>query len=188
MGASLGDGDVMMEEAEHHNNKSKEVCELLDARKTLTESLAKQPALSFSFGASNTNNDNNCAKPSKKERRVDYLIDCFWDSVTSELRLVCGSALGDVYYFQVAVQTGLGTIAFLPGREKVQLKGILPNGHSAVVRSIEHSDVSSYITCGEDGKLCLWSPGANNHSPLHMHKTNQVRANKTSMSRRFKPY
>jgi hypothetical protein len=180
--------DVMMEEAD---NKSKEVYALHDARKWLTESLLQQPSPSSSSSSNSSSNN-------AKNRKVDYLIDCYWDSAKSELRLMGGSALGEVYLFQVAVQTGMGTVEFAREREKVQVKGFLPNGHSAVVRSIDHSHVSTYMTCGEDGKLCLWSPDSGgNSTTMHRHSHQQIShnhqarraANKTSMSsRRFKPY
>uniref|UniRef100_A0A7S3E2S6 Uncharacterized protein n=1 Tax=Chloropicon laureae TaxID=464258 RepID=A0A7S3E2S6_9CHLO len=135
-GEGDGDGDVAMGESD-------DLYQLLDARKTLTDCLRR-------------------SQVTQRGTKVDYLIDCHWDASASELRLVGGSVEGGVYIFQLASvdRAASGQAVTFLSPDRIQCRGALCGGHSAVVRSLDSSCSPGYATCGEDGQLCLWQPGA----------------------------
>ena len=74
---------------------------------------------------------------------VDYLVEAYWHG--DELRLLGGSRTGD------SVVVGLQT----NGAANVQ--HVLRGGHRGVVRAWTQTSPTTWITAGEDARLCEWS-------------------------------
>lgn len=76
--------------------------------------------------------------------RVDYLVDCIWDSTSNQLLLLAGSASGDASVFQVG-EIDISPVYHLGG------------GHQGVVRAWGRLSSSTFLTAGEDARLCEWN-------------------------------
>ncbi|QDZ22656.1 WD40 repeat domain-containing protein [Chloropicon primus] len=130
--------DVTMGESEEES----EVSSMRDARKNLTESLSR-------------------SAPSAK---IDYLVDCHWDTSSAELRLCGGNTSGQLFLFQLAVEAfdhgkGEAMVRFSSPKDIKPLRSLCGGGHRSVVRSMDSSHAPDwYLTCGEDGILCQWTP------------------------------
>lgn len=75
---------------------------------------------------------------------IDYLVDCHWDSTLQELQLLAGSANGDAGVFRVEEQ-GL------------MFKHRLEGGHRGVIRAWNTLSSNTFLTVGEDARLCEWN-------------------------------
>ena len=148
------DGDVAMESEGEGGGGNAQVYLLRDARKALTEKLQRNGHGAMAGGGG---------------RRVDYLVDCHWDAARAELRLVGGASSGEVHFFRLAVEgisfadpasggSRPNSVRFLAPTD-VRSCLCLRHSHGAIVRSLEASNAPAwYLTCGEDGRLCVWSP------------------------------
>jgi WD40 repeat protein len=75
---------------------------------------------------------------------IEYLVDCIWDSSSNQLLLLAGSATGNAGVFQVG-ESDIAPIYHLSG------------GHEGVVRAWSRQSSSTFLTAGEDARLCEWS-------------------------------
>merc|ERR1719150_3715247 len=78
--------------------------------------------------------------------KVDYLIDCHYEPISKKLFLLAGAFDGRLMLSQVC-KSNIQPIWF---QKKVK-------GHSGVVRDMLWRD-ESFLSGGEDGKICIWSP------------------------------
>jgi WD40 repeat protein len=93
---------------------------------------------------------------------MEYLVDCYWDPIQQELFLLAGSGRGDAGLFHVGEQ-GTTPLYYLHG------------GHRGVIRSWTHcsnTNISSsslslsFLTVGEDARMCEWSRGGSGTPPV----------------------
>jgi WD40 repeat protein len=96
--------------------------------------------------------------------RMEYLVDCHWDGQSQELVLLAGSSMGDGAIFRV-------------GDHAVSPMLYLRGGHRGVIRAWSCSR-SSFLTVGEDARLCEW----NHHSSGSSSSNN--RGNQIIMARK----
>ena len=76
---------------------------------------------------------------------MEYLVDCHWDFARQELSLLAGSSKGDGAVFQV-------------GEQDVSPLNYLRGGHRGVIRAwSSNSNRSSFLTVGEDARMCEWA-------------------------------
>jgi WD40 repeat protein len=75
---------------------------------------------------------------------IEYLVDCHWDHARQELLLLAGSSMGDAGLFQV-------------GGERLSPIHYLHGGHRGVIRAWDSSFSTSFLTVGEDARMCEWS-------------------------------
>lgn len=75
---------------------------------------------------------------------MEYLVDCHWDVEKQELSMLAGSSKGDGAVFRVGEQ-GVSPISHLRG------------GHRGVIRAWSSNfNRSSFLTVGEDARMCEW--------------------------------
>lgn len=85
--------------------------------------------------------------------RVDYFIDCIFDSRTQRLFLIGGTFDGNIEIFHV-------------NKDSISVAASLHGGHTEMIRSVNFDPVTdSFVSCGEDSMLCLWSATARAISP-----------------------
>jgi WD40 repeat protein len=80
---------------------------------------------------------------------IEYLVDCYWDPIQQKLSLLAGSTKGDAALFHVE-----GPV--------ITPKFYLNGGHRGVIRSWTPTGglsgaLSSFLTVGEDARMCEWS-------------------------------
>jgi hypothetical protein len=76
---------------------------------------------------------------------VDYLVDCQWDMTSQELSLLAGNHAGDAYMYRVDAGA-------------LSLSHSLLGGHRGDVRAwCPLSNSSSFVTVGEDARMCEWN-------------------------------
>mmetsp|Transcript_23565 Transcript_23565/g.33061 ORF Transcript_23565/g.33061 Transcript_23565/m.33061 type:complete len:388 (-) Transcript_23565:121-1284(-) len=75
---------------------------------------------------------------------VDYLVNCHWDTHQNQLSLLAGSSTGDAALYKVDA----GALSVL---------SILRGGHRGCVRSWCPITSKTFITGGEDARLCEWN-------------------------------
>jgi WD repeat-containing protein 89 len=83
---------------------------------------------------------------------MEYLVDCRWDSAQQKLLLLAGSAKGDAALFQVG-DHGVTPQHYLHGGHR----GVIRAWHSNNDASMSSSSSSSFLTVGEDARMCEWS-------------------------------
>ena len=86
---------------------------------------------------------------------VDFLVDAHWDGSKQELLLMTGGDCGDVSIFSISKD--------LTG---VSHQCSLVNGHRGVVRAWGLlARAGTFITAGEDARLCEWDTSQNSFTP-----------------------
>lgn len=78
--------------------------------------------------------------------QVDYLVNCHWDQNSQQLSLLTGDHSGNGTMFRVEA-----------GRITPSLS--LKNGHKGDIRAWSHVSGDSFVTVGEDARLCEWYQG-----------------------------
>jgi WD repeat-containing protein 89 len=121
---------------------------------------------------------------------MEYLVDCHWDATRQELLLLAGSAKGDAALFQI-------------GDDGVTPRHYLHGGHRGVIRAwhtnnnnnddlLLSSSLSSFLTVGEDARMCEWSLSSmmdlasvsnNNNNNNHESMSEIIMPNTTSRKR-----
>ncbi|CAG9461456.1 unnamed protein product [Pedinophyceae sp. YPF-701] len=81
-----------------------------------------------------------------------FVIGCHYDSPTSKLWLIAGTASGEVAFLPV-LREGTAVAVDAPG-------AVLAGGHAGVVRSVlwPIDGPGTCLTGGEDSRICLWGP------------------------------
>eukprot|EP00934_Nitzschia_sp_Nitz4_P006304 Nitzschia sp. Nitz4//scaffold150_size53981//33462//34724//NITZ4_006680-RA/size53981-processed-gene-0.85-mRNA-1//-1//CDS//3329537080//6294//frame0 len=75
---------------------------------------------------------------------MEYLVDCRWDSTLQELQLLAGSVQGDAAMYSV-------------GERGLSFKHRLEGGHRGVIRAWDSLSTNTFVTVGEDARLCEWN-------------------------------
>mmetsp|Transcript_10911 Transcript_10911/g.26040 ORF Transcript_10911/g.26040 Transcript_10911/m.26040 type:complete len:521 (+) Transcript_10911:179-1741(+) len=139
----------------YHMNDS--VCKMdfgMDVRSQLTNSLHQynqQQQMGQHSGTFGTNKTSQQNVP-----QMEYLVNCHWDAAQQQLLLLAASSKGDGGVFEVNQNTGM-----------ISPRHCLRGGHRGVVRSWYHpSASSSFITVGEDARMCEWDPSLCLTQPL----------------------
>ena len=103
--------------------------------------------------------------------KVDYLIGCQYDAVLERLTLAAGTAEGAV---------GIFPISKSKTKAKIKIKApdhVCCGGHRTVVRACEFHNARrggggggggahrQLVTAGEDGRVCVWTPGGGSGFP-----------------------
>lgn len=98
---------------------------------------------------------------------VDYLVDAHWNEATQQLLLLAGTSVGDAALFSLGGkhQQQQPTLEF-------RAECVLQGGHRGIVRAwtplLQSADgaVSTFMTAGEDARLCEWRPTPTFAAPI----------------------
>eukprot|EP00041_Stephanoeca_diplocostata_P032115 m.1020316 g.1020316 ORF g.1020316 m.1020316 type:complete len:288 (-) comp24087_c0_seq79:353-1216(-) len=86
---------------------------------------------------------------------ADYCIDSMYDQHSQRLYLLAGTNTGDVNVLHV-------------NKDGLALAATLHGGHNAIVRSMlwgQNAGDDTFVSAGEDARLCLWTPTAVQSTP-----------------------
>ena len=102
-----------------------------------------------------------CANPpnamSNSPPNLGYLVSCQWDVPRQELLLLAGTSYGE------------GGVFTVKGND-VNPRHWLGGGHRGVIRAFSYCSSNSFVTVGEDARLCEWNQfGRQAHSAAGGH-------------------
>ena len=80
---------------------------------------------------------------------IDYLVNCYWDDPKQELTLLAGNHAGDGGMFKVEASL-------------ISVQYVLEGGHRGDIRSWCNLSATTFVTVGEDARLCEWNKNGGN--------------------------
>lgn len=90
---------------------------------------------------------------------IDYVVDASWNETTQQLMLMAGTAAGDSVLYSLGGNS-----------DDFRAEYLLQGGHRGVVRAWAplQRTMSTFMTAGEDARLCEWRPTPDFFTPADM--------------------